>query len=456
MNLDPYGNCHGQCAPTQYYDSLTRLCINCSSLCYSCTGPLSTDCISCNPPLQFFQGSCISTCPFGYYSTATYFCQPCSINCADCSVSSTNCTVCNDGAFLQNTTAGGVCSVSCGSGMYLNVSSQICMSCHTSCLNCTGPMVNQCTACASAAFLYMGQCVTSCPSGTAMVNNYKTNSVNCQACPSNCQQCTYSTTNGLNCSVCASSYYLINGTCLASCPAGTYPSPQTISCIDCGIANCQTCTFNASFQVQCTTCQSGYLMVTDQKICVSSCPSGYTKTGSSCVPTPVCTQYLYNGFCLPSCPTAMYPSSNTCLNCSQSCLSCSNGTTCTQCSNTSYLFNNVNNYSSYCLNYCPSGYYATQGTCQPCQSSCLTCSLSQGQLICTSCASGLYLLNGQCLSQCPSGFYSVTSGSISTCQQCAANCAQCSIAASNCTLCQNANYTNYPSCSSQTCTTAQY
>ena len=120
--IDPYGDCLSGCpSNNMYYDSVTRQCLTCSSACYTCDGSLSSNCLSCNPPLQFFQGSCISNCPFGYYSTDTFFCQPCNQNCAACTNSSTDCIVCPSGAWLQNTTAGhSICIVECGSGFYLN------------------------------------------------------------------------------------------------------------------------------------------------------------------------------------------------------------------------------------------------------------------------------------------------------------------------------------------------
>ena len=122
MILDPYGNCLSGCpSGDMYYDSTTRQCLTCSSACFSCNGPQASNCISCNPPLQLFQGSCISTCPFGYFSTAEFYCKPCNLNCADCTNSSTNCTVCPEGAWLQNTTSGhSVCIVECGAGFFLN------------------------------------------------------------------------------------------------------------------------------------------------------------------------------------------------------------------------------------------------------------------------------------------------------------------------------------------------
>lgn len=153
----------------------------------------------------------------------------------------------------------------------------------------------------------------------------------------------------------------------------------------------------------------------------------------------------------------MYPFSNstlkTCFNCSVNCRTCTNDTFCTRCTNTTLLYND--GVSAECLNYCPVGYYASQGTCQPCATGCLSCYLNQGALTCGECLSFYYLLNGECLTICPSGYYSAIQNTVNVCLECASNCAQCDISSTNCTLCKNANYTE-PGCSSQTCTTSQY
>ena len=127
MILDPYGNCLSGCAANHmYYDTTSRQCYNCSNACYACDGPQASQCLSCNPPLQLFQGSCVNTCPFGFYSTSSYICKPCNLNCADCRNSSTNCSVCEGGAFLQNTPTGFVCMFTCGTGFYMNITSSVC------------------------------------------------------------------------------------------------------------------------------------------------------------------------------------------------------------------------------------------------------------------------------------------------------------------------------------------
>ena len=141
MILDLDGNCLSGCPSLDmYYDSSTRQCLQCSSACYSCNGPLSSNCLSCLPPLQLYQGTCLSGCPFGHYSTTSYICQPCNSNCADCANSSTNCTVCQEGTFLHfNSNGLSVCTIECGSGFYPDLTASICQNCNSSCLNCSGP-----------------------------------------------------------------------------------------------------------------------------------------------------------------------------------------------------------------------------------------------------------------------------------------------------------------------------
>ena len=68
---DCVSNCSG---PSTFYNAVTRTCINCSVDCYTCFGTGSNNCLSCRPPLQWYQNSCYATCPFGFYSTPTFKC----------------------------------------------------------------------------------------------------------------------------------------------------------------------------------------------------------------------------------------------------------------------------------------------------------------------------------------------------------------------------------------------
>ena len=58
-----------------YYLLATGVCENCNSSCYSCSGPLSTQCTSCKTnssggSLYFYNGTCLSTCPSYYYNSS--------------------------------------------------------------------------------------------------------------------------------------------------------------------------------------------------------------------------------------------------------------------------------------------------------------------------------------------------------------------------------------------------
>ena len=171
MVLDSAGFCNSNCTnPNTYLNSSTRQCDLCSTTCYTCIGPQSSNCISCVPPLQLYLGNCMSVCPFGFYATSSYTCQPCNPNCADCSNSATNCTVCPQGVFLHTVSPGAmICTVECGSGFFLDLANNICQNCDTSCTTCSGPATTQCSTCPSGFVLWQGQCLSSCPSGTAKV-----------------------------------------------------------------------------------------------------------------------------------------------------------------------------------------------------------------------------------------------------------------------------------------------
>ena len=220
----------------------------------------------------------------------------------------------------------------------------------------------------------------------------------CQACPTSCLDCVYSAGIGMNCTLCQGSLYLINGTCLTTCPSGTYPSLSTSSCINCGLPGCQTCVFNSSFLVECTKCMSGYLMLSDSLICVTVCPSGYTQSGPKCIPKPPCYGYLLNGFCYSTCPVGTYPiqansttnTAQSCANCSLDCRICISSTSCEQCNNNSVLHSTAS--TSACLSYCPVGYYNSSGICMQCPANCQACfwSVQNGLVTCSLCTATYY------------------------------------------------------------------
>ena len=457
-NLDSQGNCNSNCSsPSTYYVLTTRQCLNCSGSCYTCQGPLSTDCLSCRPPLSLYGGQCVTNCPFGYYSTSTYVCKQCSSPCASCSMLSTNCTSCVSPYLTQSSNTGLLCVLNCLTSFYPNSTVQSCYPCSSACLTCSGPASNQCTSCPSGSILLQGSCTTSCPSATVLIQQ-GSQSI-CQACSSGCSNCSVSSTSSLStiCTQCLPNYYLYKGICYTSCPSGTYASPTSFTCNLCNLVGCQTCIFNASMSVQCTNCQAGYYPLGDTGTCVTLCPTGYTLVNSQCAVTPVCQGYTYNNLCLMNCPQSTYAVTSptkACMNCSASCVSCTNVSVCLQCSNSTYVYYNSSINASSCVSYCSSGLYADSniGQCSPCGNNCSSCYQSSNQVVCTSCQSGYVLLGSQCVQSCPIGYYQSTSN---ICQLCSSVCYSCNVSATNCTQCKNINYTA-PNCASTTCNSSQF
>ena len=114
---------------------MTSIAFNqCDTSCLTCTGPLASNCSSCDVNHTLTNGICVS-------SLVT-----CNSSCLTCSGSSDNCTSCASGKYLAN-----------GS----------CLSCSISCANCSGPSYLQCLSCPNSSILNKdGGCVlnyTTCP-----------------------------------------------------------------------------------------------------------------------------------------------------------------------------------------------------------------------------------------------------------------------------------------------------
>lgn len=173
------------------------------------------------------------------------------------------------------------------------------------------------------------------------------------ACGPKCTQCgipnfspTTSTADQLKCTSCLPGSVLSNGACIDSCPTSTFLDPKdNITCTACS-SSCGTCFGSATF---CTSCPQGSGLVagTDGKCSSTSCPSGTFSPSSGggqcgqchpdcttcsgpgfnqCQSCPSNLPVLNGGRCLPTCPspTQFFDSqSNQCLQCDESCGSCS-------------------------------------------------------------------------------------------------------------------------------------
>ncbi|XP_016888918.1 R-spondin-3-like [Cynoglossus semilaevis] len=140
----------------------------CPTGCASCSA--LNGCLSCRP--RFFlhleldgireRGTCLSTCPRGYYGNRSPHinkCKRCKEECAFC-FSENFCTRCHAGTFLIR----GKCESSCPNGLTANAVLRECTDCPTGCRACVRR--NMCVRCREGLYILHGKCHTSCPNGT--------------------------------------------------------------------------------------------------------------------------------------------------------------------------------------------------------------------------------------------------------------------------------------------------
>uniref|UniRef100_A0A3B3BV29 Growth factor receptor domain-containing protein n=1 Tax=Oryzias melastigma TaxID=30732 RepID=A0A3B3BV29_ORYME len=132
-----------------------------------------------------------------------------------------------------------------------------------------------------------------------------------------------------------------DGSCVDECPAGYFKEESGQKCEPCH-ASCQTCVGKNS--LQCLTCKAH--LFREAKECVETCQPGHYGNSDS----RTCEK------CDPSCGECTDGGE-------EDCLSCSLGLV--------YLRN-----EGRCLPSCPPGYHrdSSHRTCEPCHSSCRTCS----------------------------------------------------------------------------------
>ena len=285
-----------------YADNVTSTCSACINNCLTCVN--ATACLSCvNTSFYLFTDSliCQLSCPlFNGYVAMAVGTQPTCVACSDpfclhCTVVSYgSCTLCNNISTLSN----GICLSSCPSISYYVLNSQ-CVICDTSCYSCFTAGNTGCLRCAAGYANNSGICMNGCPVGTAFVAN-----LGSCGCDPACLTC--NSQNYINCTSCTNvSYFVYLGQCIASCPSGSYKS--SMNCLTCptGCANCTgpSCSsclagwyfFNSSCYSDCNVISQQYdasgtncVLCSDGcdtcsgEIC-NSCVQSYTLSGSSCV-----------------------------------------------------------------------------------------------------------------------------------------------------------------------------
>jgi len=228
-------------------------------------------------------------------------------------------------------------------------------------------------------------------------------------CPSDCDACT----GYYQCISCPPNTINNNGTCVTSCPPGTYYDSYDTACYPCD-QSCSQC--NTNDYDYCNVCAPGYF--TDDL----SFPS----------------------YCDDTCDAEDYilstPSGQVCVSCAYSCATClgESDTQCTSCSSSSYynyFFITNANYTpgvnvGTCLDGCPTFYYPVLGS-----NGVYTC-LQQSLIISSiTCSPGEVSFNNTCASSCSSGTYNDGAGKCEICDQ---SCADCTGASNTqCTSCQS-------------------
>jgi len=450
------GECLQDCPAGYYKENITLECKLCSPTCGTCSGPDSNECLTCNVTLPYFfspNSSCLATCPDNYYPNDLppiphKTCELCNTTCQNCfGPNADNCLSCPT-AFPYFFEANNCCLESCPINFFIN-QSNFCEACHSTCRSCNGNSEYNCTSC-EGLYLYNSTCLVDCPPG------YWQNSSNftCQFCDPTCNECSGPASNEcINCLL-GGDRWLYQNSCLLECPAGFYQENSTYECLPCN-EMCLTCYDSGSSN--CLSCNSTLFL--GNNTCFAECSDGHYEniTLRECVPCEdsfckscsagpdLCDacfsgveRWLYNNTCHYSCPIGTYKDNTTfaCEPCDSSCYTCSDSTNtnCTSCQDPLFLYNST------CVPVCPDQFYGDPETriCLPCSDpACEKC--PNGIDICEKCISNIgFWLNGtDCVETCPA-IRKFHNNDTFTCEDCHPLCYKCSDAGiNNCTACED-------------------
>ncbi|XP_036973954.1 proprotein convertase subtilisin/kexin type 5 isoform X2 [Acanthopagrus latus] len=419
-----------------------QVCRSCAAGCASCVKN-ATHCLSCEEPLLLHKRQCVDECPPAH-TVRDGECQHCPSACQECSPLG-SCTGCEEYHFLHE----GLCVLDCPERFFEDNEQRECLRCHPDCALCDGPNNNDCDTCADPeATLHNGACLAACPSHTyrdALTGECKDCDASCLTCSGphagSCTSCRddqkldghahcqpsankcsprqYADRDGechpchkychgcsgpgkSHCLSCNQRHLLLNGTCVAECPAGYYQDESGQKCEPCH-PSCQSCVGGHSHE--CLACKTH--LFREGKECVETCQhSHYGNTASR-----TCEK------CDPSCGECIGGGEDSCLSCPPGLI---------------YL-----RKEGRCLPSCPQGSYhdAAHRTCEPCHASCRACSGEDSQS-CDSCFPGYLLSDGVCESMCDVGRYPVMKGSGHACEDCDSSCLECrGPGPANCTEC---------------------
>jgi proprotein convertase subtilisin/kexin type 5 len=251
---------------------------------------------------------------------------------------------------------------------------------------------------------YQTLCADGCPAGQYGGNN------RCYSCPSECTGCSSSSVCSGCQAVSGQAFYLSGSSCLADCGEGSFGKVSGYLCQPCA-TGCKACTGPTASE--CSSCKmdplssTQYYLVYSSSICSQSCPSG---------------QYSNN-------------TSNRCLMCSLSCLTCSGSAS--NCLTCGLSVGGLDLFlsGSQCLAVCAQGYYGevADHTCKVCTAGCAACT-GVGLTVCSQCtnvsSTVFYKQIGTtiCGTTCPAGQF-IDASIPNFCQKCSSTCITCATTA---------------------------
>ncbi|KCV72434.1 hypothetical protein H696_00021 [Fonticula alba] len=304
----------------------------------------------------------------------------------------------------------------------------VCFQCHDTCDECAGPGPKDCTACPAGHFLlahgakdfpqarvHVGTCIrghnaqgdpaapAGCPATTV-----NTGQDVCVACRQDCLTC--DPANPGHCLSCMRGFFAWpDGTCSATCPEGMVKDSLAGRCVHCTVDHCTRCvTDNPGV---CIACHADRPILFHNQ-CVDSCPPGYRRSGTACLP------------------------------CKANCLECDGGPdSCSTCRSGFFLRNDTCHSECGCTHFWDEDTPGAEPGCRICSAACHTCAIRATN--CVTCLPGMMLVlprhaheDHQCAATCPAGWYK--SGSL--CKPCTdPKCVGCYGGGNTCHTCAHAH-----------------
>jgi len=424
-------------------------CVPCSSGCKKCYGENANQCNDCFsdrvPPVYLYNEQCINKCPANTWpytlTNGTTVCWECNQYCLTCT-DWKSCSSCKPPTYSFNDT----CVVSCPQGTYPDEINKKCVKCATNCTTCTGEF--SCGGCTVGNYLKDGKCISKC--GEYYFPNNLTQS--CDPCITSCRDCT----DSKYCQRCNNVTNLIKfpfgDKCDPKCPPGTTSINNV--CISCSDTNCIRCTQPNTCD-ECIKSANSTFFLKDGK-CVSNCGDFYyanAKNGTcnpcadpncqiceegkcnACKPEKVLVD---NKYCPDFCPNGYVRVGKECVKCTypDQCKSCltSDYSKCDVCYDGKFL------YEGSCVDKCPIGFFVENGKCSPCPEGCAYCTDSLSCVDCKTDYLAMIAKGGKCVKTCPEGWAPTNINGTNICVSCTDNV--------NCALCNSANPSNCEKCKS--------